>query len=130
VGRLPSLFWLSIGWLMVALLATAILLTELYSRALDTSLQETLEFQVETLTDLTLLVSSTPKAPEVRVGDPRFERTASGWYWTIRDANNGRCSTSPRTYVGIVLPEVTATVRRQQLARRGADRPVRPPRSA
>jgi hypothetical protein len=39
----------------VALVATAFLLTELYSRALDTSLQDTLEFQVETLTDLTLV---------------------------------------------------------------------------
>ena len=78
-----SLFLLSAGWLIVALVATAFLLTELYSRALDTSLQETLEFQVETLTDLTLL-SPSPKSSAIRVSDPRFGRTGSGWYWTIR----------------------------------------------
>ena len=50
-----SLFLLSAGWLIVALVATAFLLSELYSRALDTSLTETLEFHIETLTDLTLL---------------------------------------------------------------------------
>jgi signal transduction histidine kinase len=96
-----SLFLLSIGWLVVALVATAFLLTELYSRALDTSLQETLEFQVETLTDLTLL-SSTPKSPEIRVADPRFERTASGWYWTIRD-DTGDLLNFSNSYVGMVL---------------------------
>ena len=39
-----SLFLLSAVWLAVALVATAFLLTELYSRALDNSLVETLEF--------------------------------------------------------------------------------------
>jgi signal transduction histidine kinase len=96
-----SLFLLSAGWLIVALVATAFLLTELYSRALDTSLQETLEFQVETLTDLTLL-SSTPTSEEIRVADPRFDRTGSGWYWAIRD-DFGDLLNFSNSYIGMVL---------------------------
>ena len=96
-----SLFLLSIGWLVVALVATGFLLTELYSRALDTSLQETLEFQVETLTDLTLL-SPSPKSEEIRVADPRFDRPGSGWYWTIRDDRNELLNWSG-SYTGMVL---------------------------
>jgi signal transduction histidine kinase len=96
-----SLFLLSIGWLIVALVATAFLLTELYSRALDTSLQETLEFQVETLTDLTLL-SPSPKSEEIKVSDPRFDRPGSGWYWTIRD-DKGELLNWSGSYTGMVL---------------------------
>lgn len=96
-----SLFLLSAGWLIVALVATAFLLTELYSRALDTSLQETLEFQVETLTDLTLL-SSTPTSDAIKVADPRFDRTGSGWYWAIRD-DAGDLLNFSNSYVGMVL---------------------------
>jgi signal transduction histidine kinase len=96
-----SLFLLSAGWLIVALVATAFLLTELYSRALDTSLQETLEFQVETLTDLSLL-SPSPKSPEIKVADPRFDRTGSGWYWAIRD-DAGELLNFSNSYIGMVL---------------------------
>ena len=96
-----SLFLLSAGWLIVALVATAFLLTELYSRALDTSLAETLEFHVETLTDLTLL-SASPGSEEIRVADPRFDRTGSGWYWAIRDDKGGLLNFS-NSYVGMVL---------------------------
>ena len=62
------LFWMSAGWLVVALVATGILLTELYSRALDTSLSETLEFHVETLVDRTLTAEDAA-SPGVRVAD-------------------------------------------------------------
>ena len=65
-----SLVWLSAGWLIIALLATAFLLTELYSRALDNSLSETLKFHIETLVDRTL-ASDDPHAETVRIGDPR-----------------------------------------------------------
>ncbi|MBK8085957.1 MAG: HAMP domain-containing histidine kinase [Devosia sp.] len=96
-----SLFLLSAGWLIVALVATAFLLTELYSRALDNSLAETLAFHVETLTDLTLL-SAGPGSEEIRIADPRFDRTGSGWYWAIRDDKGGLLNFS-NSYVGMVL---------------------------
>ena len=99
-----SLFWLSAAWLIIALLATAFLLTELYSRALDTSLGETLEFHVETLVDLTI-VNDGPASDAVRLGDPRFDRTASGWYWLIRD-ESGRLLNFSNSVVGMVLPEI------------------------
>ncbi|WP_417310853.1 sensor histidine kinase [Devosia sp.] len=98
-----SLAWLSAIWLVVALGATWFLLTELYSRALDTSLMETLEFHVETLTDLALI--SDPSGPGVRIADPRFDRTGSGWYWLIRGENGGLLNFS-NSYVGTVLPTI------------------------
>lgn len=100
-----SLFWLSAGWLIIALLATAFLLTELYSRALDNSLSETLKFHIETLVDRTL-ASDDPHAETVRIGDPRFDRPASGWYWLIRD-ETGRIVNSSGSMVGMLLPELT-----------------------
>ncbi len=96
-----SLFLLSAGWLIVALVATAFLLSELYSRALDTSLTETLEFHIETLTDQSLL-SSSPTSDEIKVADPRFDRTGSGWYWSIRD-DTGNLLNFSNSYVGMVL---------------------------
>ena len=101
-----SLFWLSAAWLIVALVATAILLTELYSRALDTSLRETLQFHVETLVDR-VLTADDLGSDTVKLGDPRFERTASGWYWTIRD-EQGSLANFSSSVVGVVLPEITA----------------------
>jgi len=100
-----SLFWLSAAWLIVALLTTAFLLSELYSRALDTSLSETLEFHVETLVDQTL-VNGDPASPVIRLGDPRFERTASGWYWMIRDADGALLNFSD-SVIGTMLPPLT-----------------------
>ena len=100
-----SLFWLSAGWLIVALVATGILLTELYSRALDTGLTDTLEFHLETLYSRTTEAND-PASEEVRLGDPRFERTASGWYWTIRN-EDGTLANFSSSIVGIVLPEIT-----------------------
>lgn len=100
-----SLVWLSAAWLVVALVATAFLLTELYSRALDTSLSETLDFHVETLVDQTL-VNADPKSAEIRLGDPRFQRTASGWYWMIRDAQGALLNFSD-SVIGMVLPPLS-----------------------
>jgi signal transduction histidine kinase len=96
-----SLFILSVGWLAVALVATAFLLTELYSRALDNSLVETLEFHIETLTDQSLL-ADTPTSEQIRIADPRFDRTGSGWYWAIRDQQGSLLNFS-NSYVGMVL---------------------------
>jgi signal transduction histidine kinase len=99
-----SLFWLSAGWLVVALLATAFLLSELYSRALDTSLSETLDFHVETLVDQTLTYDD-PRSEAIELSDPRFDRTASGWYWMIRDEDGALLNFSG-SVIGMVLPEL------------------------
>ncbi|WP_375449534.1 ATP-binding protein [uncultured Devosia sp.] len=102
-----SLFWLSAGWLIVALVATGFLLTDLYSRALDTSLSETLEFHVESLAG-DLLESGNPLSDTISLTDPRFNRPRSGWYWTIRDAD-GQLYNLSTSVVGIVLPAVTGS---------------------
>ncbi|WEK02765.1 MAG: HAMP domain-containing sensor histidine kinase [Candidatus Devosia phytovorans] len=97
-----SLFWLSAGWLVVALVATGFLLTDLYSRALDTSLAESLDFHVESLTG-SLLETGDPTSDAITLSDPRFDRPRSGWYWAIRDAN-GTLYNLSTSAVGIDMP--------------------------
>lgn len=105
-----TLFWLSAGWLVLALVATGFLLTELYSRALDNSLAQTLDFHVESLAG-DLLATGDPTDPDIALTDPRFDRPRSGWYWMIRDAN-GKLYNLSTSVVGIDLPvlDVSADV--------------------
>ena len=103
-----SLFWLSAGWLVLALVATGFLLTDLYSRALDTSLSETLDFHVESLAGA-LLDEGDPSSPDIALSDPRFDRPRSGWYWAIRDAD-GTLYNLSTSVVGIDLPVLTEAV--------------------
>ncbi|MGV8832845.1 MAG: sensor histidine kinase [Devosia sp.] len=100
-----SLFWLSAGWLIVALVATGFLLTDLYSRALDTSLSETLDFHIESLTGA-LLETGDPKSESIALTDPRFGRPRSGWYWAIRDTDGALYNLSS-SVVGISLPKMS-----------------------
>lgn len=99
-----SLFWLTAGWLVIALVATGFLLTELYSRALDTTLTQTVDFNVEGLAGI-LLEAGDPRAPDVALADPRFDRPRSGWYWIIRDGE-GRLVNLSTSVVGIDLPQL------------------------
>jgi signal transduction histidine kinase len=98
------LFWLSAGWLIVALVATAFLLTELYSHALDTSLTQTLDFYSETLISH-ILDAGDPASEDIFIPDPRFERSSSGWYWTITDGAGQVVNLSP-SLTGSVLPAI------------------------
>lgn len=102
-----SLFWLSAGWLVLALVTTGILLTDLYSRALDTTLTETLDFHVESLAGA-LLETGDPRDPGIALADPRFERPRSGWYWIIRQGDGALVNLST-SVVGIDLQGVGAT---------------------
>lgn len=102
-----SLFWLTAGWLVVALVATGFLLTELYSRALDTTLAQTLEFHIESLAG-ELLETGDPRNPAIMLADPRFDRPRSGWYWVIRDAD-GTVLNLSTSVVGIDLPSLAAS---------------------
>lgn len=99
------LFLLSTAWLVIALIATAFLLTELYSRALDTSLGDTLDFHLTTLVSRTL-EAGTPSDPEVRLADPRFDRSTSGWYWAIR-GDAGAPLNFSGSLVGSIIPEIS-----------------------
>ena len=98
------LFWLSAGWLVVALVATAFLLTELYSHALDTSLTQTLDFYAETLISH-VIDTGDASSDEIYVPDPRFARSASGWYWSITDATGQVINLSP-SLTGSMLPTI------------------------
>lgn len=98
-------FVFSALWLVVALAATAFLLGELYSRALDTSLAETLDFQIESLVGVAL--DQGPEGAQGAVlGDPRFARPGSGWYWQIEDVESGKAVSFSSSLVGSSLPEI------------------------
>jgi signal transduction histidine kinase len=99
-----SLFWLSASWLVLALVTTGFLLTDLYSRTLDTTLTETLDFHVESLAGALLEIGD-PRDPAMTLADPRFDRPRSGWYWIIREADGGLVNLST-SVVGIDLPGV------------------------
>ncbi|MET0437405.1 MAG: HAMP domain-containing protein, partial [Devosia sp.] len=109
-----SLFWLTVGWLVVALLATGFLLTDLYSRALDTTLSQTLDFHVESLAGILLEVGD-PRDPDIALADPRFDRPRSGWYWIIRDGDGVLVNLST-SVVGIDLPQLSGSL--DELGRR------------
>ncbi len=100
------LFWLSSAWLVIALIATALLLSDLYSRALERSLVETLNFNLETLVARTLEAGS-PEVLGVEAADPRFNRPRSGWYWQISDPDGGLFNLS-NSLVGSRVPELQA----------------------
>lgn len=97
-----ALFWLSAAWLILALVATAFLLTNLYSRALDTSLTETLEFHMGTLVEHTLEARN-PESEAISLGDPRYSRPKTGWYWAIQEEGGHVLNVSP-SLVGITTP--------------------------
>lgn len=98
------LFWLSAGWLIVALVATAFLLTELYSHALDTSLTQTLDFYAETLISH-IIDTGDAASDDIYVPDPRFSRSASGWYWLITNGQ-GQVVNLSASLTGSMLPTI------------------------
>lgn len=99
-----ALFWLSAGWLVLALVTTGVLLTDLYSRTLDSTLTDTLDFHVESLAGA-LLETGDPQDNDIALADPRFERPRSGWYWIIRGEEGGLLNLST-SVVGLDLPGV------------------------
>lgn len=96
-----NLFLISSAWLVIALVATAFLLTELYARALDTSLEETLVFHLDTLDGLT--IAGQVDDPDSSLADPRFNAPLSGWYWQVREESAEIVAISP-SLIGTLLP--------------------------
>lgn len=96
------LFWLSAVGLVLALGAAGLLMSELYSRALERSVDEALDFQLTTLV-LAVIEAGDPADPTVAASDPRFLRPNSGWYWRIADAEGSLLNLSSSA-VGTILP--------------------------
>ncbi len=98
------LFWLSAIGLVLALAATGLLMSELYSRALERTVNDSLDFQLTTLVARALEAGDVAD-PSVIAADPRFARPASGWYWQIAGPDGGVLALSDSA-VGIVLPSL------------------------
>ena len=99
------LFILSAAWLIVALIATGLLLSSLYSRALDRSQIEALNFNLETLVARTIQAGA-PDALSVEAPNPRFSRSGSGWYWKIT-AEDGSLLNLSNSLLGGQFPRLT-----------------------
>lgn len=100
------LFLLSAAWLVVALVGTAFLLAELYAQALDRSLTENIDFNLETLVARALSEGEV-RDVDLAAADPRFERIASGWYWQVSSLEGEVLSTSD-SLIGSVMPPVSS----------------------
>lgn len=96
------LFWLSAIGLVLALAATGLLMSELYSRALERTVNDSLDFQLTTLVARALEAGDIAD-PSVIAADPRFGRPVSGWYWQIASAD-GEVLALSDSAIGIVLP--------------------------
>lgn len=89
------LFIFSTLWLVLALVATAFLLSTLYSRSVERSFHDRLNITIESLaqryTAEPPVDDVTPRplrGPDrLRIGDPKFQRPLSGWYWRIYDSD-------------------------------------------
>lgn len=99
------LFVLSAVWLIVALIATGLLLSSLYSRALDRSQIEALNFNLETLVARTIQAGA-PDALSVEAPNPRFNRSGSGWYWKITEEDGSLLNLS-NSLLGGQFPRLT-----------------------
>ncbi|MEX1180791.1 MAG: HAMP domain-containing sensor histidine kinase [Cucumibacter sp.] len=98
------LFWLSAIGLVLALGATGLLMSELYSRGLERTLSESLDFQLTTLV-LRVLEAGDTTPQSVAAPDPRFSRPNSGFYWQIT-SGDGTVLNLSQSAVGVVLPRL------------------------
>src|SRR5690606_1749385 len=52
-----------------------------------------------------VLQTGDPTSDQIDLGDPRFDRPASGWYWAIRDPDGAIVNLSP-SLVGLSPPRI------------------------
>jgi signal transduction histidine kinase len=76
-------------WSVVALAAAGLILTSLYRQTVERAFDERLGVYLQTL--IGNLASQGPNAPSDpgNLGEQRFELVYSGWYWQVRQPNNG-----------------------------------------
>lgn len=90
-------------WAAIALLVFGLLLTELYRASLIRSFDERIIVYQKTLAGV---VASTPEGavPDPgTMGDPRFGRYQSGWYWSVVDAKSQLTVATSLSLFGEVL---------------------------
>ena len=66
---------------------------------------QTLDFHGETLISH-ILDTGDPTSEDIFIPDPRFSRSASGWYWSISD-DTGQVENLSPSLTGSVLPAIT-----------------------
>jgi signal transduction histidine kinase len=76
-------------WSVVALAAAGLILTSLYRQTVERAFDERRGVYLQTL--IGNLASQGPNAPSDpgNLGEQRFELVYSGWYWQVRQPNNG-----------------------------------------
>lgn len=104
------LFILVSVWSAFALALAGGVLVTLHRDAVWRSFDDRLEFHLRSLIGQTapLMESGASLSDPIDLGDARFELPLSGWYWTIRQADNSRILAASGSLVGEVLPDVAA----------------------
>ncbi len=94
-------------WSALALAVAGVFLVSLYQRASERAFDAQLEIHIKALIAEMLEGDDEPAlkaAPSVQqptyAGDPRFSLPLSGWYWTVRQAENGDVLYASESLVG------------------------------
>lgn len=104
------LFVLVSLWSAFALALAGGVLVTLHRDAVWRGFDDRLEFHLRGLIGqiAPLLESGASLADPIDLGDARFELPLSGWYWSVRQADNGRILAASGSLVGEVLRDAAA----------------------
>ena len=76
-------------WSVVALVAAGLILTSLYRQTVERAFDERLSVYLRTLVGNLAAQDPANLTDPGNLGEPRFELTYSGWYWQVREGDDG-----------------------------------------
>lgn len=76
------------GWTLAALLVTGIVLSALFQRNAERGFEELLQAHMFNLMSAIVIDEEGQAGGDPNLGDPRFSRPASGWYWVVAIAED------------------------------------------
>ncbi len=99
-------------WSVIALAAAGLILTSLYRQTVERAFDERLAVYLQTLIgNLASQGAGVPSDPG-NLGEQRFELVYSGWYWQVREPQNGAVLLTSTSLVADTL-DVTRAAERQ-----------------
>ncbi len=101
-------------WSVVALVAAGFILTSLYTRTVEEAFDERLSVYLRTLVGALAQQSPPASTDPGNLGEPRFELTYSGWYWQVREPNDGAVVISSGSLFADTLDIARATETRER----------------
>src|SRR5665213_1997393 len=99
-------------WSVIALVAAGVILTSLYRRNAEAAFDERMSVYLKTLIGNIAAQDPGQSAFDPgNLGEQRFELPYSGWYWQVRQADNGPVVVASRSLFSDVLDIARATTR-------------------